>query len=63
MKQVYLTEYDDLDKKSQIFSSLTKAFSHFNREYNHPVFCGRRPFYTVSVDGTSVGWITKKMVQ
>ncbi len=44
-------------------SSYEKARSHCNRNYNKPIFAGDKEFTTVSVDGSTVGWITKKIVQ
>lgn len=65
MKQVYLTEYDDKDRESQVFSSKTKALSHFNREFDKPDFqLDRESGITlVSVNKVTAGWITKKLVQ
>lgn len=70
MPQVYLFEpvancnYDNPSSKKIItMSSYEKARSLCNREYNKPGFTGDKDFTTVSVDGSTVGWITKKMVQ
>ncbi len=65
MPQVYLFDTRDYDDGVDIviFSSRIKAFSHCNREFEHPGFYGDKKCTTVSVDGTTVGWITKKFVQ
>lgn len=67
MKQVYLFEpvYDQKRVSSEIIvkSSREKAISHCNREFNRPNFSTGTQCITVSVDGSNVGWITKKIVQ
>ena len=67
MKQVYLfdTRDDDDGVPIVIFSSKQKAISHCNREFDKPDFQFDRNsgITLVSVDGATVGWITKKIVQ
>lgn len=70
MKQVYLTELHQIRKTGIItaesfhaFSSKWRAIAHFNREHDHPDFKWLDDTATVSVDGSIVGWITKKIVQ
>ncbi len=70
MPQVYMTEVCQARRSGIItatslraFSSKWKAIAHFNREYDHPGFEWLEDVCNVSVDGTTVGWITKKIVQ
>jgi len=62
VKQVYLITHKDSNVIS-VFSSKWKAIAHFNRALREPDF-GKweHAECTVSVDGTTVGWITKKIV-
>lgn len=64
MPQVYLAKIDD-STEAQVFSSKWKAISYFNRMCDKPDFQHDREtnITLVSVDGSTVGWITKKMVQ
>lgn len=70
MPQVYLTESSiagsrsDLASSSmQVYSSRWKAIAEFTRFHPTANFEKLDDVTTVSVDGTTVGWITKKMVQ
>ncbi len=62
MKQVYLTKHRTLDKQD-VFSSRQKAITYFTGCLDNPDFEGAKEFTTVSVNGSVVGWITKKPVQ
>ncbi len=70
MKQVYFFEpvVADAAKCSAstyiiVKSSREKAIGHCRGEFDKPWFTGDKQNLTVSVNGTTVGWITKKMVQ
>lgn len=67
MPQVYLFEPVNcsaaVSLSMEVFSSQWKAISHCNREFAKPNFSTSTQCTTVSVDGTTVGWITKKFVQ
>lgn len=61
MKQVYLTEHSS--GPTQVFSSKWKAIAHLNRVLDKPEFKWTGNDCVVWVDDSTVGWITKKMVQ
>lgn len=70
MKQVYLTETCIAGSRSAIasssisaYSSRWKAIAEFTRFHPTANFEKLDDITTVSVDGSTVGWITKKMVQ
>ncbi len=72
MKQVYLFEpvnegpHHCSSAASLVIvvkSSREKAISACNRVFANPDFEGDKEFTTVTVDGSTVGWITKKYVQ
>ena len=63
MKQVYLANMAKGSNAIQVFSSRWKAIAHFNRALCEPDFEQDEEITTVSVAGSTVGWITKKFVQ
>ncbi len=63
MKQVYLTTRHGLLDDLAVFSSRQKAIAHFNRLHSTASYKREGDITTVSVDGSTVGWITKKIVQ
>lgn len=64
MKQVYLTSRSNgLVETATIFSSKWRAIAYFNRILDKPKFEWEGDTCGISVDGSTVGWITKKMVQ
>ncbi len=64
MPQVYLTETSGTEGDLLVFSSRQKAITALVRIYPSAIMYGEDKGKTsVTVDGTTVGWITKKMVQ
>lgn len=62
MKQVYLFRPSG-GGSLDVFSSRWKARAFCERNFNKPDFQKDELATTVSVDGSTVGWITKKIVQ